>query len=648
MSTTKILIPKRLRPGLIIILILILVPLLIFGPAGKYGFVGWDDDIHVYNNYYLKSLSPGNIMHFWTGPHEAMYIPVTFTFWALLTALSRLLSPVGTVFGLNPAIFHGADIIIHICGVLVLYRLLKVVLAGASNNPVRIEWASGLGALFFAVHPLQAEPVIWISSLKDVLCGFFSLLALYQYLQYVRAVEINHRLPIVNRRKRKRHGFYATIFFILGILSKPAAVPIPVIGWLLVHFRWRDSDLTPRKGCFQAVFHPPFTILLLWLGITIPVIFMAKLSEQEIPLGYVAPFYGRLLIALDAIAFYLGKLILPLKLGIDYGRTPYKVMESGWVSFVWLIPIFLAGIILFCRDRRRWLVIFGIFIMGVFPTLGFIPHGYQIFSTVADRFLYISMIAPALALSWIFLRFNRSIVSIICVVVPIIYVTKASIQVKKWKANQELFRHALKVNPDSYMSHYNLGLTLAGEERLAEAIEHYSRALKIKPDYGRAHNNLGAILTEQGEYLEAITHYTEAHRLEPWNGRAFFNLYMAHNDFGNRLADRGDYQGAIKHYQEALRVNPGFVDAYCNLGNLLAVRGDLEEAAEQYRRALRLKPDHVLATNNLGIVLARQHKIKEAIECFSRALDIEPGFAPARRNLDLTRRNSLSESDSQP
>ena len=630
---------KGIPTNSIIILLLIIVPLVIFGPAGKFGFVGWDDDIHVYNNRYLNSLTPGNLLHFWTGPHEAMYIPVTFTAWSLLTAISRLASPGGIAFGLNPGIFHQANIFLHICNVLLLYGILKLLLRGSSRDPGRIEWASGLGALLYGIHPFQVEPVIWISSLKDVLCGFFSLLALGQYLRYAQAVEINRQLPIVNRRQRKRHGIYAIVFFGLALLSKAAAVPLVAIGWLLVHFRWRDSELTGRRACLKALFRPPFTMLLLWLGMTLPVIFMAKFSEQEIPLGYVAPLLSRGLLALDAIAFYLYKLILPLKLGIDYGRTPARVIENGWLYYSWIFPVLLTGFFLFLKSRRRWLIILGVLVIGVLPTLGLVPHGYQVFSTVADRFLYLSMIAPALALSWIFLRSRKVIIPGICIAVVIIYSAAGVIQVRYWAGNLALFRHALKVNPSSYMAHYNLGLTMAGTGEPEGAIRHYRRAIEIKPDYGRAHNNLGAILTEQGEYLRAIRHYTEAFRLDPGNGRAFFNLYSAHNDLGIRLADRGDLEEAIIQYRAAISVNPHYAEAYNNLGNALAARGELKEASAQYRRALRIKPDYAMAANNLGIALIRQGKQDEAIESFTYALQVNPGFTQARKNLERARRS---------
>ncbi|MFH1038332.1 MAG: tetratricopeptide repeat protein [PVC group bacterium] len=621
--------------GSLIILLLIVAPLIVFGPAVHYGFVGWDDDIHVYANRYLASLAPGNIVHFWSSPHEAMYIPVTFTAWAFLAALSRFLAPAGAAFGLYPAVFHHANLILHLLNVFLLYGIIKILFRGSSTDQGRIEWSAALGALLFALHPVQVEPVVWISSLKDVLCGFFSLLALRNYIRYAQAVEINRELPGVNRRQRKRYGVYATAAFALALLSKPAAVPVVAIGWLLVHFRWREEQLTGRRGFPKTLFFPPFTLLLLWLVMTLPVILMARFSEQEIPLGYVAPLPARFLLALDAVALYLYKLFIPLQLGIDYGRTPARVMEQGWLYYSWLLPAVIGASVLFLKDRRHWLIILGVFTAGLLPVLGLVPHGYQVFSTVADRFLYLSMIAPALALSWVFLRHRRRAAGGVCIAIPVVCSALSFLQVRHWSENGSLFQHALRVNPASYMAHYNLGMTRAGEGKPAEAISHYRRAIEIKPDYGRAHNNLGAILTEQGSFVEAIPYYAEAYRLEPGNQRAFFNLYSAYNDLGLKLAEKGDLPSAVGCYREALRLHPAYVAARNNLGNALAARGELEEAAGQYREAIRLNPGYAMAYNNLGTVYARQGRREEAENLYIRALRIEPGLAEARKNLSL-------------
>jgi len=585
-----------------IVLVLIIIPLVIFGPAIRYGFVGWDDDIHVYNNRYLKSLSFKNVSHFWISVHEGMYIPVTFTAWALLAAFSRLVSG-----GFNPAVFHNANLIVHLANVLILYGILRCLLSGAGGggDSERREWAAALGALLFAVHPLQAEPVIWISSLKDLLCGFFSLLCLRNYLYYARAVSINRSNPALNRRQRKRYALWATVSFIPAILAKPAAVILPVLAWLAVRYRWDEKELSGESNPLRGMLRAPTGLLLAWIGLALPVMVMAKTAEKDIPLGFIASFPERIPIALDALAFYLSKLLLPFGLGIDYGRTPTVVLDQGWVCYTWIFPVFLTGFLCLLRSRRRWLIPLGIFAVGVLPTLGLVPHGYQVFSTVADRFLYLSMIGPALALAWIFLSGRRPGM-IVTVLILFFFTAVSFFQSRTWSENRRLFQRAIEVNPRSYMAWYNLGLTRAGEGDKGGAEAAYRKAIAVKPDYGRAYNNLGAVLTEQGKYLQAIEYYREAFRLEPGNRRAFFNYYMAHDDLGNRLAARGELAAAADHYRKAVEINPGYAEGF----------------------------------NNLGAVLARTGKKSEAEECFLRALEINSGFEPARRNLNVIRRSS--------
>ena len=48
-------------------------------------------------------------------------------------------------------------------------------------------WRSVLVAALFAFHPLRVESVAWVSERKDVLSGFFGLLALMAYARYAQA-----------------------------------------------------------------------------------------------------------------------------------------------------------------------------------------------------------------------------------------------------------------------------------------------------------------------------------------------------------------------------------------------------------------------------------------------------------------------------
>ncbi|MDP8234744.1 MAG: tetratricopeptide repeat protein [Candidatus Erginobacter occultus] len=574
----------------LIVAALIVVTLIVFGPAGRYDFVGWDDDIHVYNNPYLKPPTLLNILHFWKGPYEGLYIPATFSLWAPLTALSQSFSAeaAGTIF--NPHIFHSANIIIHVLNVLLVFTILNrifrdkfsnshpITLAIFARNLIRGKkggeqafpeyrsvLAAGLGAALYAVHPLQVEPVVWVSSLKDLLCGFFSLLALWLYLSYARRGAGGDRDPAIGRRGHKKYAFYATGAFALALLSKPAAVPLPVIAWLLLHFRSPDSDFGRRRGNLKALSYPPHALLIGWLLISVPIIYMAKFAEQDIPLGFVAPLWARGLVAGDALGFYLFKLFVPLNLGIDYGRIPQLILANSWGYFTWLLLLFIAAACLLGRRRRQWLICLGIFIAGASPTLGLVPHGFQLFSTVADRFLYLAMLGPALAIGWAVMSCRNAAVIRVGVILVCLLGFRSVSQRRYWVDNGELFHHALEINERSYMAHYNLGLTLDGEAKPAEAIFHYEKALDIKPGYGRAHNNLGATLTRQGRLREAIGHFAEALRLEPGNEGAYFNLYVAHNVLGVELAEKGNLEEAGEHFSQALRLRPDYAEARQNL-----------------------------------------------------------------------------------
>lgn len=675
-----------MKARFLIPLLLVVISLLIWGRVGRLGFVGWDDDIHVYNNPYLNPPTIGNALHFWKGPHEAMYIPVTFTVWSALANVSRSFDPSRI---LSPGLFHWANLLVHLLNMGLVYCLLLRLLSGFAASG-RERGAAALGALLFSLHPLQVEPVLWVSSLKDLLCGFFSLLALLQYLSYCRDVRINTALPIVNRSKRKGHAFLATLAFILALLSKPAAVPVPLLAFLLANFQ------PPRKSPFRGIksfFKAPWGLLWLWLILVLPIIFMARYSEKGIPLGFVASPGERIFIALDALAFYLSKLFLPFHLAIDYGRTPVLVLTKGWLYYAWIFPVGLTAGLLFLKEKRQWLVALAVFVIGVSPTLGLVPHGYQVFSTVADRFCYLGLLGGAIALAWFYYRARGQIVRSGCFILVGLLALGSYAQKRHWRDNISLFSHALTVNPRSYMAHYNLGLTLADDHR-ARAITHYRAALKIKPDYDRAWNNLGVALVGEGQIEEAITAYREAVRHRPSNPQAYYNLGLAlagrkeyqeaircyrkalflrprsaetHNSLGQALAgsgrrssaifcyrkaielspdnprirnnlgiilaDQGDHPGAISQYRQALRINPDFAVVHSNLGNSLTAAGRAEEALRHYRRAVDLEPDYAMGHNNLGTALARQGKLQEAAREFSAALRLDPNLAEALSNL---------------
>ena len=88
----------------------------------------------------------------------------------------------------------------------------------------RLTGSLGVGAFaagVFALHPLHVESVAWAAARKDVLSGFFWMLALLAYERWAR------------RGASPRRGAAVALCFVLGLLAKPILVTLPFVLLLL-------------------------------------------------------------------------------------------------------------------------------------------------------------------------------------------------------------------------------------------------------------------------------------------------------------------------------------------------------------------------------------------------------------------------------
>ena len=153
-------------------LLLAVVCVAVFHRVIHYEFTNWDDRTEIPANVYMNPPTVAGLMYFWQHGEMELYMPLTWTVWFIIAWVSS--QPLGPI---DPALFHGANLAVHTLNTILVWLILRKL----SRN----DLASCIGALFFAVHPLQAETVTWISGLKDLLAGFFSLLAIWIYLSIV-------------------------------------------------------------------------------------------------------------------------------------------------------------------------------------------------------------------------------------------------------------------------------------------------------------------------------------------------------------------------------------------------------------------------------------------------------------------------------
>ena len=568
---------------------------------GRNDFVRWDDDQTIRLNPQLNPPTRHTLAHVWTREHMNLWVPVTYTAWSGLAWLSRAVG--GDPYApLNPAVFHGASLALHALTAGVVFLLLRRL--GASDIPTAI------GAALFAVHPVQVEPVAWASGLKDVLCGLMTWTAVWQY---VTAAQVDESNP----RRRRLHLAFASVAFVLGLLSKPTAMVAPLLALtievIILARPWRGA------------------LALLWPALVLSLACATWTALiQPASNNAAVPLYLRPLVAADALAFYLYKLVWPARLGLDYGRNPAAIVARGWVAYTWALPL-CAALAIALWGRRRPLLVGGavVFAIGVSPVLGLLRFDYQDMSTVADHYLYLSMAGVAMAAAEVTRRVRPA--HALALSAPLVLVLGAMSwrQAHVWKDSVALFTHAIVANPDSYAAHNNLASAYLDRREPALAEQHAREAIRIRPNYARAMVTLGAALAAQRRDDEAADAYRNAIVTQPTNVRAHANL-------GALLARAGQSEQAISHLRRALELHPDDGAAHLTLGSLLSST-DPDRAMYHLRQALRLRPRDARVRTKYGRALLQRGQPHEALAEFELAMKLDPDALDALYGADDAR-----------
>ncbi len=582
--------------------LLLLAVGLVFGQTAGFDFVNYDDNAGVYENRLVTGeFTLRGLLGVFTDRHVESTVPLTYISHILVW---RLLGHDAAVHHLTNVLLHAATAILLL---LVLWRMTGQL------------WPSALVAAIFAIHPLRAESVAWVTERKDVLSGLLFMLTLAAYLHYVR--------------QRFALGRYLVVLacFILGLAAKPMAVTLPFLLLLLDY--WPLGRMNKTEPDIPTRFSIPMRLILEKIPmLVIACLFCllniygrtagALVANQQYSIGW------RIGNAMISYVTYMGQFFCPLGLAPHYPRRP--VLPPWQIVVAVLLLVSITAVALRWRRQRPYLLIGWLWYIGMLvPVIGLVQFGLQ---AEADRFTYLPQIGLTIALAWTaadachaWPRFRRMwAVAATCAV--IILAISAWRQTSYWRDSQTLWTHTLACNERNSLAHNDLGIVLANSGRIDEAIEHYRKALEIKPDYPDAHNNLGIALASGGRIDEAIEHYEKALEINP-------DYAIAYNNLGIALASRRRDVEAMAHFRKALEIDPDYAEAHADLGNVLARRGQTNEAILCYERALQLKPSFASAHNGLGNLLSDLGRADEAERHFQKALEIDPNFAEAHNNL---------------
>lgn len=509
--------PHRKDPLRTSLLILAAATLLVYSVTLFNKFV-LDDEVIIVNNPQTLSLS--NI------PQVVLAPDIIKPYYRPLNRVTYLLDY--RIAGMNPAWYHGVNILIHLGNVILLYLVCLRLLPDKA--------AALVAALIFAVHPANSEAVNFISARNTLLALLFSLAS---FLAFLEARGRGNRLPLLS-----------ALFFFCGLLSKETAFML--VGVIAL------CTFVPLQGGERRMRLPEGIFFLLpYLLSTVLYFSMRYYSLQEI-VGVSLPsdgVFSRLTRNYHVIPQYLGLLLFPVDLTVFH-----NVPQGGLLTPPWFLPAWislLAAVVLVVRSRVR-VALFGLswIFINYAPISNIVPIPSAL---ITERYLYMPAVGFFIVLgvlfSWIHMqgRSKQALWGITAIVVTACGILTIQRNLD-WKNDLALFSSGTRNDPMSPAAHFNLGTAYREHGDLQSASREWEKALAIDPKYPDALTQMGTMAAVQGDLLTAEKYYLAA--LEGPQGVSDPEKSMAHYNLGKIYEKRGLPQLALQKYRQFLETVP--------------------------------------------------------------------------------------------
>ncbi|TSC78899.1 MAG: hypothetical protein G01um101425_907 [Candidatus Peregrinibacteria bacterium Gr01-1014_25] len=568
----------------------IAVALAVYGQSLGNALVLWDDTYLIARNPLLRSISLTSLRHIFTSYDPELYIPLTFLSYQIDYFLA----------GPSATMVHATNLALHTANALLVAWVAYLLLPRSHS---RIPIPALCVGLFFLVHPLNTEAVSWASGRKDVLSGFFFLLALGTYLR--------------TRTLFSPRMYWSSVcLFLLGLLAKVTVFTLPV---LLLILDWNEG----RSGRRMWIEKIPYVALSIIFGI------VAVVGKQHI-ISLLTP-WQTLLMSIESTAFYVQKFAMPVGLSPIYpGTIPDLFSTRVTVSLLALILITVLCA-LSLRRTRIFFAGWAFFLAAIAPSFMTFTKG-SILYLASDRYAYLPSIGLLIIIGGgaTILRERlhgnalRTAVAVCGVVIALLGFL-AHQQSLRWRDTRTLFEYTVAVEPDAVAAHTNLGLFYAKSGDLVKARESLERSLAIQPT-GSAYIALGKIDAHEGDIPHAAERYRNAIAAEPQNPEPHFVL-------AEMLLNQGKRTEAIAELREVLRINPSHTPAMNNIAALLIQEGKFEEAAAMFKELLAVNPYYSDAHFNYAVALLALGRSDEAAQEFAQTLVAQPALLPALQRL---------------
>ncbi len=586
-------------------LIIILIGIAVYSFSWSNDFV-WDDDHLIKDNHFIKSL------HNW-------YFSFSRFLFHHLQGQSKYYRPLQEIsyaldyrlWGLNPFGYHLSNSFIHIsCGVmfsLILYQIFK--------NLFISLW----GGVFFLVHPVQTEAVVYISGRADPLGTLFILLALSTYIE---------------AKKGNKFLFPLSLFsFLLALFSRESNLVFPfvILAYNLIFLK--------KESLNQKLF--PF-LWFLMIGFLYAFIRLKLTAADSLNFYQWNMSWGiRMITELKIISQYILLLLFPYNLHMER-FVPWS--ESFLDSGVIFSLIFILIIIYLCLKLSRKDKAVGffalLFVITLSPFLNIIPLNAQ----MAEHWLYLPSTGFLAIMAWLAfkiknhpamekLKIGENFIPLFLTLLLVIYSYMTIKQIQIWRDPLTFYEYTARKAPYSSRMDICLASIYSEQKRYPEATALLKKVIKKVPQYFKARHNLASVLIETGKLDEAEEELKILLKSDPEN-------IEAHLSLADLYSKKGEDEKAVQIYRKMMETNPGFAYTYYKLGNFYYQKGKIEEARDIFKAGLSIDNNFPELHNNLGICYAEMNELNEAKKEWMKALKLDPHYQEAKYNLEKLKKDT--------
>lgn len=529
---------------------IVLVTAIFLWPMLNNGLTNWDDEYYVVQNPLLRGPDWAGIF---TNSVVSNYHPVTVATLAANYAMT----------GLDASSYLITNLLLHLINTGLVFYFIWLISG-------RKLWVAAFTALVFGIHPMHVESVAWVSERKDVLYTLFFLLSLIQYWYFLN-------------NKNRKNLVYCFVFFGLSILSKPAAIILPGILFLLDYWFGRGSwkDHLVEKIPFLLV-----SIVMAFVTVKIQ-------SKTAIAGLDFYPLWTRFFFATYTSMMYIVRFFVPYPLSAFHPFPMTRAMPLPMMVSP-VVMVALLAFVWFKRKNKLIVFCFFFFMINLILVVQLVSIGGTLLS---ERYTYVPYIGLAFLLGMLLDKYaaNKPLLWGIPGAALLVFGVMTFQRTKVWKNSDTLWTDTIKHFPTASVprtnrANYLISISARPEnkakqaELLQRALEDCNESLKTKFNHAKAYENRQNIYLRLNKDTLALADANMLIHFEPKNRLGYYTKGAVYQRFN--MPD-----SALKYLNKCLEINPNTDFALNNRGSILFnAYQKYNEALDDFNKAIRINP----------------------------------------------------------